>query len=426
MDSDDGSDGEQRQQWDESELGAPGVAASTPSFEAYFLQASSRSATSSNVFSSRVLPLSADEYAAAIAAYKARPQSQMVQTRWTGPWDEATVFRRYARELAEGFNLLFYGFGSKRAILNKFATECLAKKGHVVVVNGFQPNITLKDILASIERVPGVLSHSSSLPLSAEQRIYDFFAESSQDEPRAHLYLVVHNIDSPAVRSQKIKNFLSLLALNPNVHLVASIDRLNAPLLWSASDVSSRKSPAHNPGDMKSSVLRRGYAWLWHDLTTLSPYDFELTYADQSSISGAAALSTGTRTARQGITAGGTASGGPLSETAVAHVLAAVTAKAKKLFAFLAAKQLENIEAAPAENATDLQQYGLTYDTLFSAARAEFIATNDTTLRSLLGEFMDHGLILSVNQGGPGGGETLWIPLRKERIAKILQSVNDE
>ncbi|KAI6002246.1 origin recognition complex subunit 2-domain-containing protein [Pisolithus orientalis] len=383
MDSDDRSDGEQRQQWDESELGAPGVAASTPSFEAYFLQASSRSATSSNVFSSRVLPLSADEYAAAIAAYKARPQGQTVQTRWTGPWDEATAFRRYARELAEGFNLLFYGFGSKRAILNKLATECLAKKGHVVVVNGFQPNTTLKDILASIERVPGVLSHSSSLPLSAEQ-----------------------------LRSQKIRNFLSLLALNPNVHLVASIDRLNAPLLWSASDVSSRKSPAHNPGDMKSSVLRRGYAWLWHDLTTLSPYDFELT--------------TGTRTARQGITAGGNASGGPLSETAVAHVLAAVTAKAKKLFAFLAAKQLENIETAPAENATDLQQYGLTYDTLFSAARAEFIATNDTTLRSLLGEFMDHGLILSVNQGGSGGGETLWIPLRKERIAKILQSVNEE
>ncbi|KAI5990391.1 origin recognition complex, subunit 2 [Pisolithus albus] len=422
MDSDDGSDA--CEPW-ESELGAP-VATSTPSFEAYFVQASSRAATSSNVFSSHILPLSADEYATAIAAYKARSQDQTVQTRWTGPWNETTAFRRYARELAEGFNLLFYGFGSKRTILNKFATECLAKKGHVVVVNGFQPNTTLKDILASIERVPGVLSHSSSLPLSAEQRVYDFFAKSSQDGSRVHLYLVVHNIDSPVMRSQKIRNFLSLLALNPHVHLVASIDRLNAPLLWSTSDITARKSPSHNPGDVKNGVRSRGYAWLWHDLTTLSPYDFELTYADRSSISGAATLSTGARSARQGVTAGGATSGGPLSEAAVVHVLAAVTAKAKKLFTFLAAKQLENIEATTAENSNDLQQYGLTYDSLFSAARAEFIATNDTTLRSLLGEFMDHGLILSVNQGGQGGGETLWIPLRKERIMKILQSLNSE
>ncbi|KAI6037959.1 origin recognition complex, subunit 2 [Pisolithus marmoratus] len=377
MDSDDGSD--TCEPW-EAEPSAP-VAASTPSFEAYFLQASARSATSSAVFSSRVLPLSADEYATAIAACK---QNQAVQTRWTGPWNEATAFRRYARELAEGFNLLFYGFGSKRTILNRFATGCLAKKGHVVVVNGFQPNTTLKDILASIERVPGVPSHSS---VSAEQRVYDFFAKSSQDEPRVHLYLVS-------------ETFFHSLHSTPMSIWWRPIDRLNAPLLWSASDITTRK-----PG-----VLRRGYTWLWHDLTTLLPYDFELTYADRSSISGAAALSTGTRSARQGITAGGTASGGPLSETAVAHVLAA----------------LENIEAAPAENATDLQQYGLTYDALFSAARAEFIATNDTTLRSLLGEFMDHGLILSVNQGGQGGGETLWIPLRKERIVKILQSVNNE
>ncbi|KAI6118181.1 origin recognition complex, subunit 2 [Pisolithus sp. B1] len=394
MDSDDGSDA--CEQW-ESELGAP--ATSTPSFEAYFLLASSRAATSSNVFSSRVLPLSADEYATAIAAYKARSLDQTVQTRWTGPLNEATAFRRYAREVAEGFNLLFYGFGSKRTILNKFATECLAKKGHVVVVNGFQPNTTLKDILASIERVPGLLSHSSSLPLSAEQRVYDFFAKSSQDGPHAHLYLRL-------MRSQKIRNFLSLLALNLHVHLVASIDRLNAPLLWSTSDITTRKSPTHNSGDVRNSVLSRGYAWLWHDLTTLSPYDFELTYADRSTISGAAALSTGTRSARQGATSGGSMSGGPLSETAVVHVLAARRLPRKML-------TTSNSMAS--------------HTTHFSLpARAEFIATNDTTLRSLLGEFMDHGLILSVNQGGLGGGETLWIPLRKERITKILQSLNNE
>ncbi|KIJ08112.1 hypothetical protein PAXINDRAFT_18732 [Paxillus involutus ATCC 200175] len=48
--------------------------------------------------------------------------------------------------------------------------------------------------------------------------------------------------------SQKIKNCLVLLALNPNIHLVASIDRLNAPLLWSASEMLARKvSPSPLP-----------------------------------------------------------------------------------------------------------------------------------------------------------------------------------
>ncbi|KAL4065494.1 origin recognition complex subunit 2-domain-containing protein [Scleroderma yunnanense] len=430
MDSDDGSDAygsdSEQKQWETSE---PAIS-TTSSFDAYFLQASARSHTSTNVFSSRVLPLTAEEYAKAIDAClqgHAPENSPLVKTGWTGPWDIVTAFQRYARELVEGFNLLFYGFGSKRTILNKFATECLSKKGYVVVMNGFQPNISLKDIFSSIERIPGVQSTHSSGG-STEQHIYDFFAEASDDPLRRDLYLVVHNIDSPAMRSPKIKNVLSFLALNPNIHLVASIDRLNAPLLWSASEIMARKLSPHNPKDAKSLVPKRGYGWLWHDLTTLASYDFELAYADRSSIVGATALSTGSRSARQDLTINATASGGPLSETAVAHVLAAVTAKAKKLFALFVTKQLENIEAAPADtdSATDLQQYGLTYDALFSAARDAFIATNDTSLRSLLGEFRDHGLILSVAQGGPGGGEALWIPLRKERIVKILQSMGNE
>jgi len=424
MDSDDASDAygseiEQQKQW---EIGEPAIS-STTSFDAYFLHTSARSQTSTNVFSSRVLPLTAEEYAKAIAAcLPSHVDSPLIKTQWTGPWDMTSTFQRYARELVEGFNLLFYGFGSKRVILNKLATECLSKKGHVIVVNGFQPNISLKDIFSSIERIPGVPSSGGS----TEQRIYDFFAEATHDPLRRHLYLVVHNIDSPAMRSPKIKSILSFFALNPNIHLVASIDRLNAPLLWSASEIIARKLPPHNPKDAKSVVPKRGYAWLWHDLTTLASYDFELAYADRSSIAGAAALSTGGRSARQDLVAGGTTSGGPLSETAVMHVLAAVTAKARKLFALFATKQLENIEAAPTDNATNLEQYGLAYDTLFSAARTAFIATNDTALRSLLGEFRDHGLILSATQGGPSGGETLWIPLRKERIVKVLQSMGDE
>jgi origin recognition complex subunit 2 len=82
-------------------------------------------------------------------------------------------------------------------------------------------------------------------------------------------------------------------------------------------------------------------------------------------------------------------------------------------------------EAADAAG-TNAQQYALGYDMLFSAARDNFIATNDTAMHSLLGEFRDHGLVLSAAQGDPGNGEVLWIPLRKERLAKILKLLDTE
>jgi origin recognition complex subunit 2 len=63
------------------------------------------------------------------------------------------------------------------------------------------------------------------------------------------------------------------------------------------------------------------------------------------------------------------------------------------------------------------------YDTLFNLARDNFVATNDTALRALLGEFRDHGLVVTVGTGAMGSGEMLWIPLRKERLTKLLDGL---
>lgn len=406
-------------------------------FDAYFVHAASRARTSANVFSARVLPLTQQEYNDTIAAYDARTADAQPSTRWTGHHDVRTAFRRYAHELDQGFNLVFYGFGSKRAVLNDFASKELAHRGHVVVVNGYHPNTVLKDVLASIECVPG-LANAATTGMDAQvRRIYSFF--STADAPRTRrLYLVVHNIDAPPMRAQKMKNALSLLALSPNIHLAASVDRLGSPLLWSASELLARKV---QPGDTAASLSsadghvaspKRGYAFLWHDLTTLMSYDTELSFADRSSIAGASYASTGARSALATTATAG--AGAPLTETAVAHVLAAVTSKAKKLFILLGTRQLANAEVASgaatgsdAPALTDMAQFGLNYDALFSLARDHFVATSDTALRALLGEFKDHGLILvGAAGGGSGGGDTLWIPLRKERLVRVLKSIENE
>ncbi|KAJ7057889.1 origin recognition complex, subunit 2 [Mycena amicta] len=367
-------------------------------FDAYFSLSAAKVATSSNLFSSLVQPISTDEYNEGIAAATdVRLESVVLHE----PARSAT-FTRMLSELKAGFNILCYGFGSKRALLNDFATRC-SKAGHVIVVNGFHPELALKDMLQSIEsNVHGIadLPLATNTPDGQARRICDFFSQPTRKTPQ--LYLVVHNIDSFLIRAPKAKSCLSLLALHPNIHLVASVDHVNAPLLWSASESSARKG----------GTAPRGFAWLWHDLTTLAPYDTELTFVDKTSITGA-------RRGRK--TAEAPESGVPLSDTAVRHVLAAVTDRAKQLFMLMSKHQLESIETDGGDPPVDaLQAHGIAYDALFPLARGQFIATNDTQLRAQLGEFRDHSLVVSAQVGA---SEVLWIPMRKERLTKILASM---
>lgn len=374
-------------------------------FDAYFTYAASRAQTSANVYSDLVLPMTPEEYATGINA--AQRKSKPLQTSLLEPQCMQELHSRLMFEMQEGFNILCYGYGSKRNFLNEFATTVCSKRGHVVIANGFQPNFSIKDLMCRIEEVPGLDEFEGSSGTVDKQatRIHEFFAQPTQ---KRHLYLVIHNVDSPPLRTTRARAILGLLGLNPRIHIIASIDHINSSLLWSSSEVSSRK-PIET-SSTPSSI--RGFSWLWHDLTTLASYDTELAFSDRSSIAGA-------HGGRRKIDLSAT-NPAAMSETAAAHILASVTQKAKKLFYLLGSKQLEGIAEAGDGATNDMQQYGMTYDALVNAARADFIAVSDTALRSLLGEFRDHSLVLSAPDAS---GETLWIPLRKERLQAVLGSL---
>ncbi|KAJ7039733.1 origin recognition complex, subunit 2 [Mycena alexandri] len=377
------------------------------SFDAYFALSAAKASTSSNLFSNLIQPLSAEEYAESISVDSLG--SKHLQSSILLEPGRSALFSRLLCELKEGFNLLCYGFGSKRKLLNDFASSQCSKAGHVVVVNGFQPELSVKDMLNSIENVPGIasLTLSSNAADGQARRIYDFFSQSPKQR---HLYLVIHNIDAFLVRTPKAKACISLLALHPHIHLIASIDHLNSPLLWSSSEASARKDSGFvAPGKTPP----RGFAWLWHDLTTLAPYDFELAFADRTSVTGAHARRPRDAVAAVAATA--------MSETAAKHVLASVTDRAQKLFNLMGARQLESIDAGD-PNVDGLREFAVPYDVLFPLARQNFIAMNDTAMRALLGEFRDHGLVVAAQASS--GGEVLWIPLRKERLSNILKSLN--
>src|SRR5258706_11074511 len=167
----------------------------------------------------------------------------------------------------------------------------------------------VKDIVGAIEQVPGLADATragAGVGVGAgsiegqTKRIYDFF----RDTYTPALYLIVHNIDAPALRDAKTRTVISTLALHPRIHLVASVDSIHAPLLWSTAEIAARKHTHRHPTITKKSgsadagagagaeelPSARGYAWVFHDLTTFVPYDEKIaTSRDVTSLPGPAA-----------------------------------------------------------------------------------------------------------------------------------------
>ncbi len=99
-----------------------------------------------------------------------------------------------------------------------------------MVINGYIPSLQVKDILGPIEQVPeladatragarvGVGAGSTE---GQTKRIYGFFRDAHTHTHTPALYLIVHNIDAPALRDARTRTrtVLSTLALHPRIHL---------------------------------------------------------------------------------------------------------------------------------------------------------------------------------------------------------------
>ncbi|XP_050405379.2 origin recognition complex subunit 2 [Patella vulgata] len=63
--------------------------------------------------------------------------------------DHAVQFSRWMFNMCNGFNVLLYGLGSKRALLEEFRKSHIADFNHVVV-NGYFPSLTIKHVSTCI------------------------------------------------------------------------------------------------------------------------------------------------------------------------------------------------------------------------------------------------------------------------------------
>jgi len=395
---------------DEEVVDGSGSTFAATAFDQYFQWSSKTAKTSSNIFSSRVPPITAEDYASAIPSFLSRRSTSTAIT----PSEYRQLFPQWLVQLDQQFSLLLYGAGSKRDVLNQFAKYVHNhRNAYVHIVNAFNPTFTFKDFLSSFEQIPEI-SDPSQLRKGNEgmiRRIMSVFGTSATQAP---LYLLVHDLESAAFRSAKARSFLSQLIAHPRVHVVASLDNIAVTLSWTFGQLFSNKSSSTSDRS-----LNMANAWLWHEVTTLAPYDFELSYADRSSLTGASAQSS----ARGVRVDQGSGAVSLVTEVAARHILASVTQKAKKLFILLGEKQADVMGDNESGQVPEREQLALEYSTLFTIARDNFVASNDTSLRALMSEFKDHRLIITLPQSS---GELVWIPMRKKALLGIIDSLRRE
>ncbi|EDQ87772.1 uncharacterized protein MONBRDRAFT_26897 [Monosiga brevicollis MX1] len=272
---------------------------------------------------------------------------QRVPDEWTSQREALRLrhekrFHLWASRLQAGFNLLFYGVGSKKELLTLFAERHLRHRD-IVSINGFFPSMSIKQVLDVIcERHLGYQGRFRS---ALEQ--LDFIAATlaSSEENVAPMTLLIHNIDGLMLRNDLAQTILSGLAALPSVSLVASIDHVNAPLLWD-----------------QGKLARFSFAWI--EATTFAHYKLETAYSNSI-----------------------------LSRTSVVSVAAAVvvmkslTHNGRKAFWTLLQHQSDNL---------DNPNYpGLRFADYLALCQQNFSAHDEARLKAYMTEYRDHQLVTS-------------------------------
>lgn len=134
-------------------------------------------------------------------------------------------FSKWKLTLNEGYSILLHGLGSKRNLLQCFHETELHHQT-VLVVNGFFPSLTIKDILDNI------CGDILNIALSSRNfhEIVDAIDDHLSANREMHIFLIVHNIDGSMLRNNKAQLILSRLARMEQIHLIASLDHIHAPM----------------------------------------------------------------------------------------------------------------------------------------------------------------------------------------------------
>lgn len=324
------------------------------------------------------------------------------------------MFPQYWFELTQGFSLLFYGVGSKREFLERYAFEYLVpnlayarmdkdqeenEKCHLeaddynlpcIVINGYNPTCNYRDVFKDISRalLPEELSRSETKywgnhVLLQIQKMIELY---KNELPDIKLVIIVHNLDGPSLRKDTFQTMLSYLALIRQVAIIASTDHIYAPILW-------------------DNFKAQNFNFVFHDITNYEPLAVESSFRDVMKMS-KNDLASGAEGAK--------------------YVLESLTINSKKMYKLLIETQLNNMESSASNkkgkvppSKRGVPAVGVEFKQLLHLCAADFIASNELSLRSMLTEFVEHKMAtISKN---PAGTEHVWVPYNYSEMKKLLE-----
>lgn len=293
-----------------------------------------------------------------------------------------SLYSKWLFVLRSGFALLMYGFGSKKALIEDFASKSLTEYS-VVVVNGYLQSINLKQVVITLAELlwdqVKLRQKTTSGSLCKSQQPFNtrsmsdlltFLDSPDLEVEECFVCILVHNIDGPGLRDSDSQQCLASIAACSHVRMVASIDHVNAPLLWD-------KKMVHTQFD-----------WYWCHVPTFAPYKVESMFFPFILAHGGSAQSVKT----------------------ASIVLQSLTPNAQNVFKVLAEHQL----AHPDEE-------GMPINNLYSTCRERFLVSSQVTLNSHLTEFKDHELIKTKRNSD--GQDCLCIPLTNEALQKLIADI---
>jgi len=369
-----------------------------------------------------------------------------------------TRFPRWRCALDADLSVFLYGLGSKRSVLERFA-DSVSERGHVVTVAGYLPGLNLRAALLHVaqllregdaelgveasgsisdatltgmgndEIVDYIRSFSKLVAVGGEGKkaglrtaraasgkdLEEFVPDGGEGREagkggtktveRCPVYVVLHSLDGPSLRTKDAVGLVSYLASAPCVRLIGSLDGLNSGLLF----------------DRRS--LGR-FAPMWEEVTTFMPYGHEVCSVQP--------LVTGRGSERR--------------IKGAFMVLRSLTERARGIFKVLADWQLAELgraaeaakaretDADKAEEAAQVRAQGagsgvnavaIAFSDFYSACRDAFVATSEVQLRGVLTEFKDHQIVKVVGRSREGG-DLLAVDLPSDELRRVLADLEGE
>ena len=362
-----------------------------PAYERYFWQnRPGRVKTSNNILSSVSL-LTHEQFHDSIANYKDR-HAEAYESLYQ---IHITSFPQWHFELSQSFNVCLYGYGSKRRLVTEFAKflyEHLSSAPQILIINGYNPSTSLRNVLITLATLvydckPNCLPTSlGSQPRDILHTLLTHLITNPLDRP---IYILINSLDASPLRHPPTPTLLAQLAAHPSIHMLATCDTPNFPLLWNV-------------------TLREQYNWLFHDTTTFQSYN--------GAEIGSVIDEVNELLGRSGRSVKGKGGAG--------FVLKSLPENARSLYRVLIAEILTAVDDGDGDGVGGKEQEklgGVERKALYQKVVEEFICSSEMGFGQLLNEFYDHDML--VDKRDVDGTRVLGVPWNREECEEILEEL---